>query len=268
MKKHSPETRWRAFIIWQKLGFFPWKKTGRERKKGSRDFYKGALDSIPILNDDAKRTFVHLLLRPGYMIRDYIRGAHERYLAPLTSLIIFYAFFALVSAVLQPIQHPFAEIAPDARIPEGEFPRIVFPDPESDPVNEVVSAVKIGEGVPQEQNADRFVQFDPSGDLIGRLRLYQALPTEVQKTLPTIEIGDQAVNSAVRGFVSNPNFGLKEGESSISMFDMLQLFNHAIKQTSYIDRFVDRNQNCTDFALGIQRALLGSDTEGYNWFLE
>ena len=103
--------------------------------------------------------------------------------------------------------------------------------------------------------------------LIGRLRLYQALPTEVQKTLPTIEIGDQAVNSAVRGFVSNPNFGLKEGESSISMFDMLQLFNEAIKQT-YIDKWVDRNQNCTDFALGIQRALLGSDTEGYNWFLE
>ena len=38
------------------------------------------------------------------MIRDYIRGDHERYLAPLTSLIIFYAFFALVSAVLAPVQ--------------------------------------------------------------------------------------------------------------------------------------------------------------------
>jgi hypothetical protein len=104
--------------------------------------------------------------------------------------------------------------------------------------------------------------------LIGRLRLYQALPNEVQKTLPIIEIGDAAANAAVRGFVSNPNFGLKEGEGSISMFDMLQLFNHAIKQTSYIDRFVDRNQNCTDFALGIQKAIQGNDTEGYSWFLQ
>jgi hypothetical protein len=103
--------------------------------------------------------------------------------------------------------------------------------------------------------------------IIGRLRLYQALPTEQQKNLPTIEIGDQAVNAAVRGFVSNPNFGLKEGESSISMFEMLQLFNEAIKQT-YIDKWVDRNQNCTDFALGIQKAILGNDTEGYNWFLQ
>lgn len=103
--------------------------------------------------------------------------------------------------------------------------------------------------------------------LIGRLRLYQALPTEVLKTLPMIDIGDQAVNAAVRGFVSNPNFGLKEGEGSITTFEMLQLFNEALKQ-SYIDKFVDRNQNATDFALGIQRALLGNDTEGYSWFLQ
>ena len=104
MKKHSLKTRIRAFRIWQKLGFLPWKKAGSAGKKGRGDFYKGAFDSIPFLNDDAKRTFVHLLLRPGYMIRDYIRGDHERYLAPLTSLIIFYAFFALVAAVLQPVQ--------------------------------------------------------------------------------------------------------------------------------------------------------------------
>lgn len=103
--------------------------------------------------------------------------------------------------------------------------------------------------------------------IIGRMRLYQALPNEVQKTLPTIEIGDQAVNAAVRGFVTNPNFGLKEGETSITTWEMLQLFNEAIKQT-YIDRWLDRNQNCTDFLLGIQKALQGEDTEGYSWFLQ
>lgn len=110
-KKHLFQTRLRAFQIWQKLGLLPWKKAvpegeaAQKGKKGDGAFYKGAFDSIPFLNDDAKRTFTHLLLRPGYMIRDYIRGDHERYLAPLTSLIIFYAFFALVSAVLQPVQH-------------------------------------------------------------------------------------------------------------------------------------------------------------------
>ena len=67
------------------------------------EFYKGSFDSIPFLNEDAKRTFVHLILRPGYMIRDYIRGMSSSYLAPLTALIIFYAFLALVSSVAAPL---------------------------------------------------------------------------------------------------------------------------------------------------------------------
>ena len=105
-KGHSFKVRLRAFSIWQHLGFYPWEKPRKERKQHrSRDFYKGAFDSIPFLNDDAKRTFSQLLLRPGYMIRDYIQGQHERYLAPLTALIVFYAFFALLSAILQPVQH-------------------------------------------------------------------------------------------------------------------------------------------------------------------
>lgn len=80
-------------------------RADRTPRKSSGDFYRGAFDSIPFLNEDAKRTFTHLLLRPGYMIRDYIRGDHERYLAPLTALIVFYAFFALVFSILQPVQH-------------------------------------------------------------------------------------------------------------------------------------------------------------------
>ena len=42
--------------------------------------------------------------------------------------------------------------------------------------------------------------------IVGRLRLYQALSTEQLKSLPSIEIGDQAVNAAVRGYAGdNPN---------------------------------------------------------------
>ena len=101
MKKLRLLSRLRAFRIWQKLGHLPWSRKKVDKSKNGA-FYKGAFDSIPFLNDDAKRTFAHLLLRPGYMIRDYIKGQHERYLAPLTSLIIFYAFFALVSSIVNP----------------------------------------------------------------------------------------------------------------------------------------------------------------------
>lgn len=101
--------------------------------------------------------------------------------------------------------------------------------------------------------------------IIGRLRLYQFLPVNEQKALPSLNIGDQAVNAMVKGYVSNPNFGKKEGKI-ITCWNLLQLANEAVK-SSYIDTWLDRNRNCTDFALGIQRAIEGKDTEGYSWFL-
>jgi hypothetical protein len=103
-------------------------------------------------------------------------------------------------------------------------------------------------------------------NIIGRMRLYQALPTAEQHTLPNLLIGDQAVNEAVRGYFNNPNFRKREGEEGISCWNFLQLMTEAVKG-SYIDKFADRNQNAVGITLGIQNALNGTDTEGYSWFL-
>ena len=102
-------------------------------------------------------------------------------------------------------------------------------------------------------------------NIIGRLRLLQNLPIAEQKLHPAFTIGDQAVNAMVKNYVSNPNFGKKEGED-FTVWNLLQLGNEAVKQ-SYIDRWLERNQNCTDFALGIQKAINGEDTDGYSWLL-
>ena len=113
--KHHLNVRLRAFRIWQNLGTLPWTKTGK-KSSSKRRFSKGAFDSIPFLNDDAKRTFVHLLLRPGYMIRDYIKGDNERFLAPLTSLIVFYAFFAMLVSIMKPDFSSMKEQTPEASV--------------------------------------------------------------------------------------------------------------------------------------------------------
>lgn len=102
-------------------------------------------------------------------------------------------------------------------------------------------------------------------NIIGRMRLYQALPVAQQHELPQLILGDQAVNEAVRQYVNNPNFGRRQG-NDISTWDLMQLFNEAVK-SSYIDKWLERNQNCTDFAIGIQNALNDNDDEGYSWFL-
>lgn len=104
-------------------------------------------------------------------------------------------------------------------------------------------------------------------NIIGRLRLYEALDSSQKKSLPTVTFGDQAANSAVRGFIDNPNFGLGD-EDSISCWQLMQLFNEAVK-SSYIDKWLERNQNATDFALGIQLAVTGDPAgESYRWFLQ
>ena len=101
--------------------------------------------------------------------------------------------------------------------------------------------------------------------IIGRLRLYQALPNTQQKALPQILLGDSAINSATRNYVSDNNFGMGNGDGSISCWQLMQLLNEAVKN-SYSDLWIDRNANCTSFATGIANAINGTD-DSYGWFL-
>ena len=101
--------------------------------------------------------------------------------------------------------------------------------------------------------------------IIGRLRLHQALPTIQQKQLPQILLGDSVVNAATKQYISNPNFGMGDGDGSISCWQLMQLLNEAVKN-SYSDLWIDRNANCTTFATGIANALNGTD-DSYGWFL-
>ena len=103
--KDTCKIRLRAFRIWRKTGAIlahSGQGAAQQQEGKLKDFTKGSFDSIPFLNADAKRTFVHLLLRPGYMIRDYLQGKHDIYMAPLAAMIIFYAFFSLVVSVACP----------------------------------------------------------------------------------------------------------------------------------------------------------------------
>ena len=101
--------------------------------------------------------------------------------------------------------------------------------------------------------------------IIGRMRLLQALPVAQQKAIPQFILGDQAINESVRQYVTNPNFGRKNGDDGISTWDFMQLLTEAAKG-SYIDRWLDRNANSIEFSQGIRKALRYEETD-YDWFL-
>ena len=98
--------------------------------------------------------------------------------------------------------------------------------------------------------------------IVGRMRLYQALPSHLQRELPKLLITDSQINNVCRDYYSNPNFGTKD--CSISMFDFHNLLTEANK-SSYIDSYVQRAINATDVTVGISRALQGGSE--YSWFL-
>ena len=98
--------------------------------------------------------------------------------------------------------------------------------------------------------------------IVGRMRLYQALPSYQQRRVPKLLITDSQINNVCRDYYSNPNFGAKD--NTISMFDFHNLLTEANK-SSYIDSYVQRGINATEETVGICKALQG-DSE-YSWFL-
>ena len=103
--------------------------------------------------------------------------------------------------------------------------------------------------------------------IIGRMRLYEALSTVQRQKLglPGLILGDQIANSATRNFVVNKNFGIGNG-NEITMWAFYNLLTEANKN-AYIDRFLAKSVNATDFSFGIAEALQGKDTP-YKWFIQ
>jgi len=98
--------------------------------------------------------------------------------------------------------------------------------------------------------------------IVGRMRLYQALPNHLLRTIPRLLITDSQINSVCRDYYRNESFEMKDNQ--ISMFDFHNLITESNK-SSYIDTYLQRAVNATDVAVGINNALHGDSK--YSWFI-
>ena len=132
-----------------------------------------------------------------------------------------------------------------------------------------------------QQVMELFSQFNPAKDLhlmqtlnntyltetqfaqiVGRMRLYQALPNNVQRGIPKLIITDSQINNVCRGYYHNEDFGGRDG--SISMWNFHNLLTESNK-SSYIDSYLQRAVNATEVAVGLNNAMHGD--ANYQWFL-
>ena len=98
--------------------------------------------------------------------------------------------------------------------------------------------------------------------MVGKLRMYQFLPSQVKKDIPEMLLTDQHINAVVKYYYRDKSF-CKNGSGNISLWKLYNLFTGANK-SSYIDSFVIRSVNAYNFVEGIKHGL---DSKGTNWYL-
>ena len=132
-----------------------------------------------------------------------------------------------------------------------------------------------------QQVMELFNQFNPAKDIhlmqtlsntfltetqfaqvVGRMRLYQALPNNVLRGIPKLIITDSQINNVCRGYYHNEDFGGQDG--AISMWNFHNLLTESNK-SSYIDSYLQRAVNATEVAVGLNNAMHGD--VNYQWFL-
>ena len=100
--------------------------------------------------------------------------------------------------------------------------------------------------------------------ILGKMRLYNYLPTKIQREIPQMLITDSMVNNVARQYYRDPNFSV-DNNGELSMWDFYNLLTGSCKG-SYIDTFLAREANALTTSLGIAQGLRNEDS-GYSWFI-
>lgn len=98
--------------------------------------------------------------------------------------------------------------------------------------------------------------------LIGRAKLYQFLPPHEKKLIPPFLFGDYHINTIAKDYYSNHSF-CRTKNGNISLWNLYNLFTGANK-SSYIDKFLERGLNATQFIASLGSAI--QNQENF-WFI-
>lgn len=98
--------------------------------------------------------------------------------------------------------------------------------------------------------------------LIGKARMYQHLPKDVQRDIPQLMFGDQQISSVVKDYYRDNSF-CRDEQGCINLWKLYNLFTEANK-SSYIETFLDKSVNAYHFIEKIRWAL---EEKSNNWYL-
>ncbi len=109
---------------------------------------------------------------------------------------------------------------------------------------------------------DYYLSESQFAHLIGKARMYQHLPKDLQRDIPQLMFGDQQISSVVRDYYRDNSF-CRDEKGNINLWRLYNLFTEANK-SSYIDNFIDRSVNAYHFIEKIRWAV---QEKSNNWYL-
>src|ERR1035437_126200 len=98
--------------------------------------------------------------------------------------------------------------------------------------------------------------------LIGKLRLFQYLPKQLQAEIPPLFLGDTQIGMVARDYYKDQSF-CRNASGDINLWKLYNLFTGANK-SSYIDNFINRSVNTYNF---VEQLRFGMENQTNNWYL-
>lgn len=109
---------------------------------------------------------------------------------------------------------------------------------------------------------DYFLTEHQFAQLIGKGRLYQHLPKNLQSEIPALLYGDNQLSQVCKDYYKDTSF-CRSSNGDINLWNLYNLFTGANK-TSYIDSFLDRGINAYQF---VEQIRMGLDGKSTCWYL-
>jgi Domain of unknown function, B. Theta Gene description (DUF3871) len=98
--------------------------------------------------------------------------------------------------------------------------------------------------------------------VIGRCRMYQHLPKNLQSDIPQFLFGDNQLSAVCKDYYRDESF-CRDDKGNINLWRLYNLFTGTNKST-YIDNFIDKSVNAFQFTEQIRWAL---ENKTQSWFL-
>jgi hypothetical protein len=99
--------------------------------------------------------------------------------------------------------------------------------------------------------------------IVGKAKLYQFLSQVDKKEIPQLMFGDYQLSTIAKDYYGSTSF-CRDEKGNINLWNLYNLFTSANKN-SYIDRYLERGLNASEFVSGIGNAIVKGSP---HWFLD